>query len=53
MNAPHCRAYRRTRDVFILSRVRCALALGHAGQHETPGRWLDPGAVHRWGRIAR
>lgn len=47
---PRCRAYRRTRGVFVLSRVRCALAAGHAGQHTAPGRWLNPAVCHRWGR---
>ena len=48
---PRCRAYRRTIGLRVLSRVRCTLAAGHAGRHEAPGRWLDPAALHRWGRV--
>lgn len=45
-----CRAYRRASGLFVFHGVRCTLDRGHAGQHVAPGRWLDPRAMHRWGR---
>jgi hypothetical protein len=46
-----CKAYRRSSGVYIYHGLRCDLDTGHTGQHVAGGRWLDPTAQHRWGRV--
>jgi len=44
-----CKSYLRRRGVFIYSKKRCELDVGHIGKHTCSGSFLDPWNRFYWG----